>query len=134
MGICLPSTDRISTPAGPIPIDQLRVGTMVWTRDGGGRRVAAPIAMIRHVPTPPGFHVIRLTLEGGRVVEASAGHPTTSGRRVGDLMVGDTLDGSRIVEIGHVSYSEETWDILPQSASGAYWANDVLLESTLLSS
>jgi hypothetical protein len=132
-GICLASGDHIATPTGPTLVSQLHAGNMVWTLDGAGRRVAAPVLMVSHVPAPAGHHVLRLRLADGRVVEASAGHPTADGRQVGDLKPGDSLDNSRLVGIERISYVGDTWDLLPAGPSGAYWANDVLLGSTLWS-
>jgi hypothetical protein len=75
---------------------------------------------------------VRLTLADGRLVYASPGHPTSDGRRVGDLTAGETLDGARIASVARVAYDGgATYDILPASATGAYWANGVLLGSTL---
>jgi hypothetical protein len=130
-GICLASGDRIATPTGPALVSQLHAGNMVWTLDGAGRRVAAPVLIVTHVPAPAGHHVLRVRLADGRVVEASAGHPTADGRQVGDLKPGDSLDNSRLVGVERISYVGDTWDLLPAGPSGAYWANDVLLGSTL---
>jgi len=72
-------------------------------------------------------------LADGRQVTASAGHPTLDGRALGQLQVGDILDGSEVisVEIIHL-HDSGTYDLLPSGASGAYWANGILLRSTLL--
>jgi hypothetical protein len=66
------------------------------------------------------------------MLEASPGHPTSDGRHVGDLKAGDKLDGSRIVRIELLPYVGDTWDLLPAGSTGVYWADGVLLESTLL--
>jgi hypothetical protein len=130
-GICLASTDNIATPSGPIPLTELRVGTMVWTLGSAGERVAAPILAVSHRLTPIGFHVLRLTLADGRVVEASAGHPAVGGRPLGELVAGDSLDGSRLIRIESIPYVGETWDLLPAGPTGTYWANGIPLGSTL---
>jgi hypothetical protein len=130
-GICLASTDSIATPSGPIPVAELRVGTMVWTLHAAGQRVAAPVLEVNHRPTPIGFHVLRLTLADGRVVEASAGHPTVGGRPVGELVAGDSIDGSRLINIESIPYVGDTWDLLPAGPTGTYWANGIPLGSTL---
>jgi hypothetical protein len=130
-GICLASTDNIATPSGPIPVTELRVGTMVWTLDSTGGRVAAPISAVSHRPTPIGFHVLRLTLADGRVVVASAGHPTVGGQPVGELGPGDIIDGSRLISVESIPYVGDTWDLLPAGPTGTYWANGIPLGSTL---
>jgi hypothetical protein len=130
-GICLAATDLIATPNGQIPVAELKPGVLVWTLDETGKRVAAPILQVSHRPTLPGFHVLRLTLADGRVVEASAGHPAMSGLPLADLRPGDALDGSELIRIESIPYRGDTWDLLPAGPSGAYWANGVLLRSTL---
>ena len=128
--ICLAATTRIGTPDGPILVSDLRAGMLVWTVDAG-RRVAAPIAIVRYTPAPFGHRVIRVVLADGRAVVASPGHPTGDGRRVGELNPGDLLDGSRIVAMDVLPYAGDTWDLLPLSSTGTYWADGVLLGSTL---
>jgi len=128
--ICLAATTRIATPDGPILVSDLRAGMLVWTVDAG-KRVAAPIAIVRYTPAPFGHRVIRVVLADGRAVVASPGHPTGDGRRVGELNPGDLLDGSRIVAMDVLPYAGDTWDLLPLSSTGTYWADGVLLGSTL---
>jgi hypothetical protein len=86
---------------------------------------------VTHRPALVGQHILRLTLSDGRVVEASPGHPTVTGRPVGDLVPGDLLDGSWVTTIEKRPYSGATWDLIPAGSTGAYWANEVLLGSTL---
>ncbi len=129
--ICLVAADRIATPNGEVPVAELRPGVLVWTMDAG-RRVAAPISVVSHTPAPFGHRVSRVVLADGRAVIASPGHPTGDGRRVGELNPGDLLDGSRVMTIDLIPYVGDTWDLLPLSSTGEYWADDVLLGSTLM--
>ena len=113
-------------------MQDLRVGDVVWTIDAAGARIAAPLVTVGSTPVPATHQVVRLMLEDGRVVHVSPGHPTADGRRVGDLAAGDALDGARITSVQRVAYADgATYDILPAGATGAYWANGVLLGSTL---
>jgi hypothetical protein len=51
---------------------------------------------------------------------------------LGHLRASDEVDGGRVVIAELVEYSGgETFDILPDGATGAYWANGILLASTL---
>ncbi len=130
--ICLAGDTRIATPAGEVAVRSLRVGARVWTTGAGGRRVAARVLRVGHVPAPPGHTFVQLRLADGRTLLASPGHPTADGRRLGELSVGDTLGGSRVSEVARVPARDSaTWDLLPAGASATYWANGILLRSTL---
>ena len=49
-----------------------------------------------------------------------------------ELQAGDALDGSTITRWELVPYTEvRTYDLLPAGATGYYWANGILLASTL---
>ncbi len=129
--ICLADDSRIDTPRGEVPITALREGEPVWTLDAAGRQVAAPIVALGSTVAPAGHEVVALVLSDGRAVRLSAGHPLVDGRRAGDLRVGDALDGSVVTSVARRPYAGETHDLLPAGASGAYWANGVLLASSL---
>jgi Hint domain-containing protein len=129
--ICLALGTRIATPAGEVAVEDLRVGDIVWTTLDGAR-VAAPLVAVGRAPVPASHEVVRLALDDGRVVFVSPGHPTADGRHVGELRAGDTLDGATIASAELVRYADGfTFDVLPAGTSGAYWANGVLLGSTL---
>ena len=76
--------------------------------------------------------MVHILLNDGRELWASAGHPTADGRRLGDLKVGDLLDGARVTLAERIPYNGiATYDILPSGGTGFYWANGILLSSTL---
>lgn len=129
--ICLADTTRIDTPRGPVLVTDLAVGDLVWTTDERGDRVASPIVETGSTVARPGHEVVRVLLADGRAVTASPGHPTADGRTIGSLGVGDELDGSKISAIERVPYSGRTFDLLPAGPTGLYWADGVLLASTL---
>jgi len=65
-------------------------------------------------------------------LHASPGHPTTDGRVIGDLAPGDLLDGAHITSADFEAYSlPSTYDVLPAGSTGFYWADGVLIASTL---
>ncbi len=130
--ICLAAGTLIDTPDGLVPVEQLDEGMNVWTINDSGDRIAGAIVKTVMTPVPPYFQVIRLGLSDGRTVTASPGHPTVEGRPLGKYHVGDTLDGARVVRVERTAYDgEATYDLLPDSLSGLYWANGFLLKSTL---
>lgn len=110
---------------------ELRPGHVVWTQDDGGRRVAAPILEVGSLEAPLGHEVLRVTLADGRAVTASPGHPLVDGRAVGSLAIGDLLDGSSVAGIVRLPYRGRTYDLLPAGTTRAYWADGILLGSTL---
>lgn len=130
--ICLARGTRIATPTGEVAVEDLRERDVVWTLDERGARVAAPLVAIASTAVPSTHEVVRLALDDGRMVLVSPGHPTADGRRVGDLVVGDSFDGARVAGADRVPYDAgATYDVLPAGATGTYWANGVLLGSTL---
>jgi hypothetical protein len=130
--ICLAAGTLIATPAGPVPVEEIREGTVVWTPDVRGNRVAAPVVRVSRTRVPPGHVVVRVLLAAGRSVAASPAHPTADDRHLGLLEAGDQLDGDVVVNVEHISYSGNyTFDLLPAGGTGSYWANGVLLGSTL---
>jgi hypothetical protein len=130
--ICLAGTTRIDTPRGPTLVRDLRAGMPVWTADSTGNRRRAPILLIATAPAAVHHEMVDLVLDDGREFLASPGHPTTDGRVIGALAVGDRLDGRRVTSTTRVPYTEAfTYDILPAGDTGAYWANGVPLASTL---
>jgi len=130
--ICLAKGTLIDTPSGMVPVEQLRQGMLVWTLDGSGKRVAASIIQTVATPVPQSFMVVKITLEDGRKISASQGHPSAERKALGDYRVGDILDGSRVVATERVDYSGgATYDILPAVGAGLYWANGILLMTTL---
>jgi hypothetical protein len=130
---CLPATALIATPDGDRPIDELAAGDTVWSQDANGARVAAHVLIVRPVPVPRDYQLVEITLADGRAVRASAEHPLAGNARgVGDLQVGDALDGSTVARVATVPYDGgQTWDLLPDAAGGTYWADGVLLGSTI---
>jgi len=130
---CLPATAMIATPAGQLPIARLSVGDPVWTVDASGARTVAPIARLESIAVGQPYAVVEVVLADGRVVRASAEHPTAGGRWIGRLEIGSRLDGSAVVGRRQVPYrGEQTWDLLPDGPTGRYWADQVLLDSTLV--
>lgn len=130
--ICLAAQTQIDTPRGPVAVIDLRPGDWVWTVDASGARVAAPVLQTGHMPVPATHQMVHLTLSDGRQLWASPGHPTSDGRVLGQLALGDTLDGARIIHLERVLYGQPaTYDLLPASATGFYWANGILMGSTL---
>jgi hypothetical protein len=130
--ICLAAATLIATPAGPVRVSDLQLGGLVWTAGLDGTRQEATIKGLGSVAFPLGHDAVRLELSDGRSVTASAGHPTADGRTLGALRAGDRLDGATIVVTEVVRLTDgATYDLLPSGPTASYWADGVLLGSTL---
>jgi hypothetical protein len=130
--ICLAASTMITTPSGPVRVTDVRVGTVVWTQAADGSRIAAPVVEVGGMEAPAGHMMVHLVLADGRELLVSPGHKTADGRAAGALEKGDRLDGSTINTWELVPYTgERTYDLLPGGATGHYWANGILLSSTL---
>lgn len=129
--ICLPGATLIATPAGDVPAAVLRVGDPVWTRSADGRRLPARVVRTGSVSFDSPHDAVRLRLADGRSLTASPGHPTADGRSLGELRPGDLLDGSSVSSVEVIEVEGDTFDLLPSGPSGAYWADGILVGSTL---
>ncbi len=130
--ICLAKNTLIDTPSGAVAVQDILVGEMVWTTDKSGMRVRGVVVEVSKTPVPPTHLMVNLFLGDGRTLLASPGHPTIDGRTVGDLARGDTYDGSQVLSAERVSYGEGyTYDILVSGETGFYFANEILVDSTL---
>jgi hypothetical protein len=129
--ICLADGVRIATPRGDLLVTELHVGDPVWTLDASGARVAAPVVDVGAMIAPAGHEIVVLALADGRIVRVSPGHPLLDGRGVGELRRGDRIDGTTVMSARREPYAGFTHDVLPAGPTAAYWANGVLLRSSL---
>jgi hypothetical protein len=130
--ICLAATTLISTPTGDVRVIDVKPGMVVWTAAADGTRIAAPVLEVGSMQVPATHVMVHVVLADGREVLASPGHRTAGNRPLGSLMAGDALDGSTIVLWELVPYAGgRTYDLLPAGVTGRYWANGILLSSTL---
>jgi hypothetical protein len=132
--ICLASNTRIATPDGEINIKDIKSGMIIWSIDAGGEKVQSTVLAVSHTAVPITHQVVDLVLADGREVWVSPNHPSADGRLVGSLRAGDAFDGALVRSANLIPYwDNETYDLLPDSTTHAYWTNDVLLKSTLIS-
>jgi hypothetical protein len=132
--ICLAASTLIATPSGPVRVVDIQPGMLVWTTSRDGKRVAVPVLEVGNTQVPSGHLVVHLQLVDGRELLASPGHRVADGRALGALAAGDKLDGSTIRLWELVPYSGgRTYDLRPAGPTGTYWANGILLSTTLLS-
>lgn len=129
---CLPPDARIATPTGEIAMSALVAGDTVWSTDELGHRIAVPVVRTGSMTAPREHALVVIELADGREVAASPGHPTADARTLGSLVAGDSLDGATVVGVRYRAFgSARTYDLLPASPTRTYWANGVLVGSTL---
>jgi hypothetical protein len=132
--VCAAPTTPIATPAGDRPIASLKVGDLVYSIDRG-HLAPVRIAEIHREPVTSAHRMVELRLAHGATLLVSPSHPTADGRSFGALAAGDRLDGVPVVAARLVAYDQPfTYDILPASDSGTYFAGGVLIGSTLAAS
>lgn len=127
---CTSPDTPIATPTGERAMASLRVGDLVYSVDAGAIR-AVPIARINRISVSH-HEVVRVRLANGNVLEISGTHPTADGRKFDSLRPGDDLGHVGIVSVERAPYSHAfTYDILPSSSTGSYFAGGALVGSTL---
>ena len=130
--ICLSENTVIDTPNGPINVKELKIGQAVLTQDSSGHKHTGMILKTERTMVPQGHIMVHVVLADERELYVSPNHPTADGRLFGELLVGDDLDGSKIKNVEQVPYNGTyTYDILPSGPTGLYWANGILVASTL---
>ncbi len=128
---CLPPQTLIATPHGSIPIRDIAVGDTIWTLNKEGSRIAVSV-VYKNVAAVKAHRLAFFVLEDGRILYVSPMHPGVDGIPLGELQIGEELDGSKIIKKETVNYKgTETQDILPEGKTGFYWANGILIGSTL---
>lgn len=130
--ICLAKNTLIDTPLGQILVQELKVGVPVWTVNKFGQRVSGVVSKTNFVQVHSDHKMVNLILNDGRNLLISPGHPTINGSTVGDLITGDLYNGAIVISSDRVSYGDGyTYDLLPSGETGFYFANGILLNSTL---
>ena len=130
--ICLSGNTRINTPDGDVIIKDMKKGMKVWTTDKNGKKMSGTIILAGKTRVPSTHKVMHIKLSDGRELFVSPGHKIADGRGAGKIILGDTIDGATVVLADLVPYDEEyTYDILPSGDTGMYFANGILLQSTL---
>lgn len=129
---CLPPNTKIATPSGPRIIKNIRKNDIVWTMDAKGEKRKTHVKEVVKRKVSENHKILWLVLDDGRQLHSSPGHPDATGRDLATLKKGDCLDNSQIINIKSFAYDNAfTYDILPEGTTGAYWANGILIGSTL---
>ena len=129
--ICLSENTTIDTPNGHVSVKSIHEGDTVWTSDLHGSRQIVKVLKTTKIQVK--YHQMsHIKLDDGRQVYASPNHPLADGRPIGSIVAGDIVDGARVIIAELVPYQGDyTYDILPSGDTRTYWANGILLRSTI---
>ncbi len=129
--ICLSKNTLISTDKGNIPVQEIKEGTLVWTLNKKGEKILQPVIKASSVDVK-NHKIIHLILEDNREVFISPGHPTADNKTINDLKIGYVYDNSRVKSKELINYQyDKTYDLLLAGETSYYFANDILVGSTL---
>jgi predicted lipoprotein with Yx(FWY)xxD motif len=129
---CLSVTTQIAAPHGAVQVNRIRPGMVVWSADRHGRRIRVTVLKVHHTRVASDHLMVRLHLADGRKLLVSLGHPLPNGEPIRTLAAGRRFEGSRVVSAARVRYGRPyTYDLLPAGATHTYFADGVLLGSTL---
>ncbi len=135
-GRCLALGTKISSLKGRIAVERLKKNDLVWTVDARGNKMLQPIIRIKKTYVGNSHIICSLFLSDKRQISVSPLHPLFSEQSaVKDLKKGDIYNDAMVIKNEIQFYrSFYTFDILPAGESGAYFANGILLGSTLFRS
>jgi hypothetical protein len=127
---CAAPDTAIATPSGERAIADLEPGELVYSVDGAGIRAVKILRVNR--TTVSNHRVLRVRFDNGRAIDMTAEHPLADGLPLSSLRPGSDVFGANVVSVTDIPYEHDaTYDILPDSTSGAYFASGVLIGSTL---
>ncbi len=127
---CASPDTKIATPDGERFIAELEAGDLVYSVDEG-QIVPVPLLRTQSLPAP-NHRVLHIEFDDGSRFEISAGHPMADGRPLSVLRPGDSIENAVVVSVVEIPYAHSrTYDILPASRTGTYFADGVLLGSTM---
>ena len=130
--ICLADSTMISTPTGKVNIKDIQTGDYVWTVNEKGKKVSAAVLQTYFAKVPANHKIVHLVLSDKREVWISPFHPLATKNTIEKLRVGNYYDNAKVLKADLIMYGHDTtYDLLPKSATGYYWANDILMGSTL---
>ena len=130
--ICLSEDTVIDTPNGSINVKDLKEGMSVFTQDTSGNRIVGTVLQTGNTQIFTYHTIVHIILDDSRELYVSPEHLTADDRLTHQLSAGDLLDGSEIQSVEFETYAgTSTYDILPSGQTGFYWANGILMKSSL---
>lgn len=123
----LSADTRIRTKDIEKKVVEIKEGDIVLTTNN----IAVPVIKTSMIEAKE-HKILKIKFNDATVLEISPAHPTADGRLFKDLKTGDLIDRRIVVESKLIMYPYKyTYDILPDSKTGNYYANGILVGSTL---
>ncbi len=131
-GSCLSPLTKISTLDSSVAVEKIKVGDSILSTDNNGNKLNTRVIKTSKIRVASTHKVIDLRLSDGRKLQVSPDHPGIGNRNICQLQKGERYDRSTILDINLIRYKYKyTYDILPEGPTGYYWANNILIGSTL---
>jgi len=129
---CCPKGAMVRTPNGPVPIENIRKGDEVSSLNDQLQRVVVRVAEVVVRGVPSGHRLSSITFDDGSRLRVSPTHPMADGLLASELTEGTVYRGKLVAEYKTIPYLDRcTYDILPDTPSGLYWLDGILVGSTL---
>lgn len=131
---CLSKGSLVSTPSGDIKVENLKTGDVVWTNNSNGKRIKSKIIKAAKVSVQKNHMMLKVTTIDNTTIIVSPEHPDRNGIPLIKALRNLDLNQVNIKNVELIKYKNKfTYDILPEGETGNYWANGILLGSTLSS-
>jgi hypothetical protein len=121
----------ISCPLRDSHIYKIIPGDYIWSQNDKGEKIKAKIIKTSKKLT---YNYLKLTFSNNKELILCPDQPTIKmGKRACELKINETYNGLKIKRIDIVSLKKATpaYDILPNSETGFYWINGILMGSGL---
>lgn len=129
---CLSKQTLIDSPKGAKQAAEIKIGDLVWSKNENGEKISVPVIKISKRDVTNKASLLKVTLSDSRNIIVSPNHPTADHTLFKNLQIGQALDNAKIVKMEVILYTDQfTYDLLPDSSTGFYWANGILVGSTL---
>lgn len=131
---CLSKGTMILTSEGLREVEKVKVGDRVYSVNKSGKKVLRSIINTAKVKAGNNHKMLFIELANGISIKMSVEHPDKNGLPMIEAVKKGELNGIEIKDISLVSYMNRyTYDLLTDGENGVYFANGILLGSTLSS-
>ena len=111
-------------------------GDSVYSVNTRGEKIIVPLIAVNKTAVEPNHRMLNIELADGRKLQVTPDHPAAADYfSLTQYETGTVLDKSTVTQKYFTELNNAfTYDILPGGDTGYYWANDILIGSTLFNS